>query len=158
MKKVTGKDIVVLLGIFLLIVCVNFIGGFFTKEGLYVWYQGLEKAPWNPPDFVFGPVWAFLYIMIALSVWTIYLSKGKKELCYILFGLQLFFNVVWTICFFAWQSPLLALIDIVILDVLVLFTIIAFSKVSRVAAWLLVPYFFWILYASSLNIYIYVVN
>ena len=158
MKKVTVKEIGVLLGFFLLIVCVNFVGGFFSQESLYTWYQGLQKAPWNPPDFVFGPVWTLLYIMIALSVWTIYLSKGKKALCYTLFGVQLFFNMVWTLCFFALQSPLLALVDIVILDVHVLATIVVFARVSRIAAWLLIPYFLWILYATSLTIYIYIMN
>lgn len=158
MRKILAKDVAVLLGIFALIVCVQFLGSFFAIEGVYCWYRSLQTAPWNPPNYVFGPIWSILYILMAISVWLIYLSKGSKGLCYTLFGVGLFFNLVWTLCFFSWQNVLLALIDIAILDVIVFLTIIAFYRVSSIAAYLLIPYLLWIFYATSLNIYIYVFN
>lgn len=159
MKEKSSKDIGVLLLIFLTIVSIQGLGAYFTSSSLSTWYEGLIRPSWTPPNWLFGPVWSLLYIMMSVSVWLVYRSKnGKKTSCYTLFGLQLFFNFLWTILFFRLQNPLLALIDILLLDFFLVLTITVFYKKSKLAALLLLPYLFWVLYASTLNVGIYILN
>jgi benzodiazapine receptor len=159
MKKIQMKDFGVLLGIFLIIVAIQGLGAYFTSSSLSTWYAGLVRPSWTPPNWLFGPVWSLLYIMMSVSVWFVYLAKKRqKGLCYFLFSVQMIFNFLWTILFFRMESPLLGLIDILLLDVFLLFTILCFYRQSKPAAWLLVPYFCWVVYASTLNFGIYLIN
>ncbi len=134
---------------------------FTTADSLGNWYANLHKPPFNPPDWIFGPVWTTLYIMMGISVFLIW-RKGIDDkvvrIALACFIVQLFLNAIWTPLFFGLRSPLLGLIDIVLLLNAVIVTIFAFSKISRPAALLLIPYLAWVSFATVLNAALYLMN
>jgi benzodiazapine receptor len=117
------------------------------------WYASLHKPSWNPPAWVFGPVWTLLYTMMAVSAWLVWrrggfaLQRGALSL----FLAQLALNAAWTPLFFGLHLPGLAFVDIALLWLGIVATIAAFRRVHRGAAWLLVPYLLWVSFASVLN-------
>jgi benzodiazapine receptor len=117
------------------------------------WYASLEKPWWNPPGWLFGPVWTLLYTMMAVAAWLVWrrggfaLQRGPLTL----FLAQLAFNAAWTPLFFDLHRPGLAFVDIVLLWLTLTATIIAFLRVHRGAARLLAPYLIWVTFASVLN-------
>jgi tryptophan-rich sensory protein len=133
--------------------------GALTMNG--TWYATLNKPWFTPPGYVFGPVWTVLYILMGVSVYLV-ISHGweKKPVKYgvLLFGLQLVANLVWSFFFFGLQSPPLALVDIILLLALIIATIVAFNRVSKPAAVLLVPYLAWVCIATALNVGIVLLN
>lgn len=128
------------------------IGSFFTAESVSTWYLTLEKPSFNPPSWVFAPVWTTLYALMGISAYLVFVS-GKKEsrFALIVFALQLALNTLWSLAFFGLQSPLYGLIVIIALWIAIVWTIIKFYPISRNAAYLLVPYILWISFASILN-------
>ena len=135
--------------------------GLIANTGMNAWFDALNKPSWNPPAFLFAPVWTFLYLLMGISLWLIWKSAApvaQKSNAIILFSLQLFLNFWWSIIFFKFHSPAFALVDIILLLILILFTIISFSKLSKPAAWLLVPYIAWVSFATILNYSIWVLN
>ena len=118
------------------------------------WYSTLIKPPFTPPSWVFSPAWAILYITIILSfiLFATKITVQNKRNGYWFFWLQILFNILWSPAFFVLKNPVLALICIIILDILVFFNIKEFYKVSKLSAWLLLPYMIWILFATYLNI------
>jgi len=120
------------------------------------WYSELQKAPWTPPDYVFGPIWTVLYILMAASYFLIRKTKQCIKYCDALnyFFLQLFFNLMWSFIFFDMKMPLYALIDMILIIAFTCMTYVAFSKFSKTAARLLIPYILWLGVAFSLNLYI----
>jgi translocator protein len=143
---------------------VEIIGDWLTQSSVKSWYLTLKKPSWTPPNWLFGPVWTFLYGLMSVSVWMIWLKQQRGGFqrsfvaAYLLFGLQLFLNCLWSGLFFWKQNPALALIDILLLWIVLLLTIFEFKKHSFLAALLLVPYFLWITYAVTLNAAIWVHN
>ena len=141
---------------------IGLFGSFFTTaDTLNNWYAGLRKPPFNPPDWIFGPVWTMLYIMMGVAAFLVW-RKGLEDkvvrialACYIV---QLTLNAIWTPLFFGLQSPLLGLIDIVLLINAIIVTIFAFFQISRPAAILLIPYLAWICFATVLNASLYFLN
>ncbi|OGZ32501.1 MAG: TspO protein [Candidatus Portnoybacteria bacterium RBG_13_40_8] len=131
------------------------IGSFFTTPAVRGWYPTLIKPSFNPPNWLFAPVWTTLFLMMGIAMFLIW-KKEKRGLT--IFFAQLFFNVLWSIMFFGLKSPLLGFIVIVILWFLILATIVKFFKVSKTAGWLLVPYIFWVTFASILNFSILILN
>lgn len=125
-----------------------------TIKAIPGWYAGLNKPFFSPPNWIFGPVWSTLYLLMGISVYLIW-SKGlttqKQRMALIFFSIQLFFNFLWSILFFGLKSPTLALIDIVLLWLAILITMIKFEKSSKFAAYLFLPYFFWVSFALILN-------
>ena len=124
---------------------------FLTQSGVHGWYVTAAKPPYNPPG------WTTLYIMMGVALYLIWKSRTDKKLkqtALILFSVQLLLNFLWSFIFFYAQRTGWAFIDIVALWITILFTIIWFSKISPAAAWLLVPYIFWVSFASLLNFYI----
>jgi translocator protein len=117
------------------------------------WYASLEKPAWNPPGWIFGPVWSALYAMMAVAAWLVWKRGGfaaqRKALG--LFLAQLFLNALWTPLFFGLQQPGLAFAEILLLWLVIVATLIAFRRVSRPAFWLLVPYLAWVSFAAVLN-------
>jgi len=117
------------------------------------WYAALEKPSWNPPGWIFGPVWTALYTMMAVAAWMVWKQGGfaaqRKPLS--LFLIQLALNAAWTPMFFGLQRPDLALIVILFLWAAIAATIRAFRPASKPAAWLLVPYLAWVTFATVLN-------
>ena len=141
---------------------VGLFGSFFTTaDSLNNWYAGLRKPPFNPPDWVFGPVWTTLYIMMGISaflVWRKGLENKPVRIVLVCYIVQLALNAIWTPLFFGLHSPLLGLIDIVLLLNAVIVTIFAFSKISRPAGLLLIPYLVWVSFATVLNASLYLLN
>ena len=124
------------------------------------WYANLNKPSWNPPGWVFGPVWTMLYFMMAYSAWTVWKRGGwaaqRKPLFYFL--TQLVLNAAWTPLFFGLHKPGLALVNIVLLGLTIVITMIHFWRVSPAAGYLLAPYLAWVSFASCLNFTIWKMN
>ncbi len=138
----------------------GFVGSYFTMPSIETWYAELNKPELNPPNFIFAPVWTALYILMGISLFLVYSSDKKinKKTPLVLFGIQLILNSSWSIIFFGLQNPQLAMINIVILWIFILLTILSFSKISKVAGIILVPYLLWVTFASYLNLAIYLLN
>ena len=122
------------------------------------WYAELVKPAWTPPNWLFGPVWTALYVMIAVAGWLVWRRQSRVGTPLVLWGTQLVLNGIWSWLFFGLERPGLAALDIVVLLVLIATTALAFMRVSRVAALLLVPYLAWVGFASALNIAIWQLN
>jgi len=141
---------------------VGFFGSLFTTaESLNNWYANLNKPSFNPPDWIFGPVWATLYIMMGIAaflVWRKGLDNKLVRLALLLFVIQLALNALWTPLFFGLRSPLLGLIDIVLLLPAIVMTIVCFFKIFLWPALLLIPYLAWASFAAVLNASIYTLN
>lgn len=148
--------------VFLLIIAaVQLLGSLWTFSSVKTWYPSLSKPLWNPPAYVFGPVWTTLYLMIALSGWRIFITKGdikRKNKALTLYGMQLFFNLMWSFFFFYLRSPLLGMLDILCLLIFLFYTIQAFHRIDKTASWLLVPYLLWTVYAMTLNVALWRLN
>jgi benzodiazapine receptor len=123
------------------------------------WYADAEKAPWNPPNWLFGPAWTLLYTLMSVAAWLVWRERHRLPVrrALTLYVGQLVLNALWTPVFFGLYPALgtpalwIALVIILALDVAVLLTMLAFWRVSRGAAWLLVPYWAWVLFATTLN-------
>jgi len=124
------------------------------------WYSSLQKAPWTPPNYVFGIVWPILYTMMAVSFLMVWKNKKCFPYCnpLTMFFIQLGFNLIWTTLFFKLKMPLLALIDIMLIIYFAFITQQAFSKINKFAGYLLIPYIGWLLLAFTMNLYIAVMN
>ncbi len=135
------------------------IGGFFTAGAVQEWYPTLVKPSWNPPAWVFGPVWSLLYGMMAVAVWLIWGQRGGAIAVPItFFALQLLLNAAWSPLFFGLQNTAAALFDIVLLWLSIAATLWLFLKRSKLAGLLLVPYLLWVSFAAVLNFSIWQLN
>ena len=136
------------------------LGGLASAGGVDGWYQAAAKPPWTPPDAVFGPVWTILYAGMAVAAWRVWDRYGWAGARGALttYGVQLALNCAWSPVFFGAQQVGAGLAVILCLDAAILATIIAFHRLDRAAAALLVPYLAWCLYASTLNAGILVLN
>ena len=135
--------------------------GFFTISGVESWYQTIQKPSWNPPNWIFGPVWTTLYVMMGIAlflVWKEDTSEELKKIALALFAVQLTLNFFWSFIFFNQQQPGWALVEIIAMWFFILLTIFAFAQVNKTAAWLLVPYISWVSFASILNYTIWQLN
>ena len=150
-------QIVALLGWIALTFCASATAVFVKTDG---WYAAVEKPHWNPPSWVFGPVWTALYMMMALAAWLIWRRGGWKAQRgpLTLYLVQLALNALWTPLFFGLHRPDLAFFEIVILAVAIYGTVMVFWRVKRVAALLLVPYALWTTFAAVLNFTIWRLN
>lgn len=140
---------------------IGFIGSQYTIAEIPGWYAGLQKPTWNPPNWLFGPVWTLLYILMGIAaylVWKTLPQSAFKKWGLFLYALQLVLNLLWTYLFFSKHQLGAALIEIVVLWLTIFCTIIAFSKVNKTAAWLLVPYISWVSFATMLNYTIWQLN
>ena len=137
------------------------VGSIFTSPSIQTWYTTLQKPSFTPPNWLFAPVWLTLFFLMGISlylVWNKGLKNKRVKNSLYLFGLQLILNAVWSLLFFGLRSPFLGLIEIVFLWVFILLTILKFYKISRTAAWLLVPYIVWVSVALMLNFSIWWLN
>ena len=122
------------------------------------WYAALAKPAWTPPNWLFGPVWTVLYALIAVSAWLVWRAQPRLGVPLGLWFAQLGLNTIWSWLFFGLERPGLAAIDILVLLVAIIATAVAFARASRAAALLLVPYAFWVGFATVLNIAIWRLN
>ncbi len=152
------------------------IGSFFTTPSIAGWYAGIVKPSLNPPAWVFGPVWTTLFALMGISLFLIWkqhshilpsttLRTGQNvrmlriwKIGMVAFFIQLFLNVIWSIIFFGFHSPGWALVDIVLLWLAIVWTMVVFYKISRLATYLLVPYILWVSFAAYLNYAIWLLN
>ncbi|MCW5729498.1 MAG: tryptophan-rich sensory protein [Alphaproteobacteria bacterium] len=139
---------------------VSGLGGFLTSLSVDTWYQELEKPPYNPPDWIFAPVWSLLYVMIAVAGWLVWRRTEIRaaQPAFALYGAQLALNLLWSALFFGLRSPLLGLVGIVALWLAIAATLIAFTRYERLAAALLAPYLAWVTFAFFLNLAIWRLN
>ena len=133
------------------------IGGLFTASSVSTWYVTLNKPSFNPPSWIFGPVWTILYLLMGISLYLVWIKKYSKP-AFVVFGLQLVLNALWSILFFGLNVPLYAFIEIVFLWVAILMTIIYFYRINRTSAYLLIPYILWVSFATVLNFAIFLLN
>jgi tryptophan-rich sensory protein len=143
-----------MLGLFILaVVAVSVLGGLATASGTSDWYPTLRKPPWTPPDWVFGPAWTTLYILMAIAAWLVWQRRRTAEVrgALVMWWAQLALNLLWSIMFFGLRQPLWALVEIVALWIAIAATIALFARVRTLAALLLVPYIAWVTFAISLN-------
>ncbi|MBP8115793.1 MAG: tryptophan-rich sensory protein [Chitinophagaceae bacterium] len=142
-------------------VAVGGISGFFTATGVDSWYQTINKPSWNPPGWIFGPVWTTLYVMMGIALFLVWKSDSSdilKKTAIALFAIQLILNFFWSFIFFDQQQIGWALLEIIVMWIFILLTIFAFGNVSKLAAWLLVPYVSWVSFATILNYTIWKLN
>lgn len=130
-----------------------------TASEIDGWYGTLEKPTWNPPNWVFGPVWTTLYLMMSVSAWLVWKSPQRKSLMplYLFIG-QLVLNVAWSWVFFGLHEPGWAFLEIVFLWLAIVATIISFTRCSPIAAIIMLPYLAWVTFASFLNFSIWQMN
>jgi len=137
------------------------IGSTFTASAIPEWYATLVKPSFSPPNWVFAPAWTLLYILMGLAaarVWQRGLQNPQVRTALVVFLIQLILNMLWSVLFFGLRSPLYGLVDILFLWAMILATIAQFSKVSTLAAALLIPYILWVTFASGLNLGIFLLN
>jgi benzodiazapine receptor len=136
------------------------VGGLATSSGLASWYQGLERPSWNPPNWIFGPVWTILYLMMASAAWLVWRESRQQKTgaALTIFMAQLVLNVLWSVIFFGLQQPGLAFVEIIVLWVSIAATLFCFAPISRLAAGLMVPYLLWVAFAAVLNFKIWSLN
>jgi len=138
---------------------VGAVAGFFTQQGVNTWFTTIQKPSWNPPSWIFAPVWTTLYVMMGIAFYLVWKQDSTaKRPAITLWSLQLVLNFLWSFIFFYWHHIGWALVDIICLWVLILLTIFAFARISKTAAWLLVPYISWVTFATLLNYAIYHLN
>ena len=121
------------------------------------WYAGLRKPAWNPPNWLFAPVWTVLYALMAVGAWLVWRETGLSREAG-LFVLQLALNAAWTWLFFGLKRPALALAEMVVLWLAIAATLVAFWNVRPLAGWLLVPYLLWVTFATGLTVAVWRLN
>lgn len=139
---------------FSLAVCfgVSAVGARWTTGEIPTWYRTLVRPSFAPPNWVFGPVWTLLYLLMAVAVWRVWLSTGPLRTQGLwLFAVQLAFNLAWSWIFFRKHAMGAALVEIVVLWALIGATTLVFARVDTIAAWLMTPYWAWVTFASVLN-------
>ncbi len=137
------------------------IGSLFTSSSVSGWYSLIEKPAFNPPNWVFAPVWTFLYLLMGIAaflIWRRGLDKKEVRSALIIFLFQLTLNLFWSFLFFGLQNPGIAFTEIISLWFAILATILAFFQISKVAAVLLIPYILWVSFAAFLNYSIWNLN
>lgn len=153
------KSLLVLLGLVLVSLSAGFLGTIFTISNIPSWYAGLNKPFFTPPNYLFGPVWTFLYFSMGLAAWLAWLKKVPAvKSALTLFFIQLALNAIWTPLFFGLHWLLIAYIEIIVLWIFIIWTMIRFWRLDRTAGMLLVPYLLWVSYASFLNLALWWLN
>lgn len=148
------KRFLSLAGFVCLVFLIGWAGHELTFASVRDWYVTLKKPVWTPPSWVFGPTWTVLYFMIAVSGWLVWIKakpSSMRRFSFFVYGAQLAANLSWSYFFFFLRSPLMGLFDIIILMILIGFNTYLFFRLYRPAGILLIPYFFWTLFASVLN-------
>ena len=134
---------------------IGYLSGIATQSGVNTWFPTLVKPSFNPPAWVFAPVWSLLYIMMGVAagmVWNrIDQDRANVKKALLFFAIQLALNALWSVLFFALHNPLLALIEIIILWLMIYETYLKFRKIDKLAGWLFIPYLLWVSFATVLN-------
>lgn len=160
------------------------VGSLFTTPEIGYWYKTLKKPSFNPPNWIFGPVWTIIFVLMGISLYLVWLKKWhpqnkiglkstlmqnslsqrffsgswQKINIILIFAVQLILNILWSIIFFGMHSVGLAFFELLMLWSAIIFTIVNFYRVSKVAALLLLPYILWVSFAAILNLVIFLIN
>ncbi|MEO5593109.1 MAG: TspO/MBR family protein [Chitinophagaceae bacterium] len=140
---------------------IGLLGGIFTAPEIQTWFLHLNKPLWNPPNWLFAPVWTSLYLLMGIAFYLIWKAKAgidTKRWAIIIFIAQFALNFMWSYIFFKEHQMGWAFVEIVVLWIAIFCTIIAFSRINTTAAWLLVPYISWVSFAAILNYTIWQMN
>jgi tryptophan-rich sensory protein len=140
---------------------IGFLGSLATQTSIGGWYLQLDKPSFNPPNWIFGPVWTVLYILMGIAagiVWNKGFYHKWVQIALYHFGFQLLLNASWSLLFFGLMEPFWALLDIIALFIVLLLTIKWFKIVNKTAAYLLIPYAIWVAFAAVLNFEIWRLN
>jgi tryptophan-rich sensory protein len=148
-----GREILGLVVFLVLCLAVSGIGGAITVTSVDTWYQSLHKPLFNPPDWIFAPVWTILYILMAIAGWRVWrhAQSESRRKAFMIFAMQLGLNLAWSFLFFGLQQIGLAFLEIVILLLAIIANTILFWRVERLAGALFVPYVLWVALATVLN-------
>ena len=146
---------------FLIIISVTFIapaiGGYITNTFKEPWYSELNLAFFNPPSWVFAPVWTILYIFMSIAVWNIW-NEFKNKKILIIYFIHLFFNASWSIVFFCFHQIFLALLNLIIIIIFIIYLMWLYKKLNKLSFYLMLPYLLWSSYALVLNFSIMILN
>ena len=158
--KISGKA--ARLGVSMLLpLLVGGVAGWATAQGVRDWYPTLVKPPFNPPAWVFGPVWTLLYILMGVAFFLVWVRKTENPFAgraMAAWGIQLLLNFFWSFFFFWGRAPGWAFLEILLLLAALVWTLVLFFRVSRWAGWLMTPYLAWVGFASILNASIWLLN
>lgn len=136
-------------------VAIGYLSGTVTQESILTWYPSLIKPSFNPPNWIFGPVWSMLYIMMGVAAGLIWdRMENEKEIvknALIIFAIQLTLNALWSYLFFGLRNPMVAGIEIILLWLMIFETYTQFVKINKIAGYLLLPYLAWVSFATVLN-------
>ena len=135
----------------------SFIGGITTFKFKEPWYSTLVKPSFNPPDWVFGPVWTILYILMAIAIWNVWIKSKNINVVYLYF-IHLFFNTTWSVVFFGFNQIELALINLIVLNLFIVILFLKYKVISKLSAYLMIPYFLWCCFAFLLNLNLMMLN
>ncbi len=165
MMRMKRQDWILLAECVVLCELAGVAGSVFTFPAITGWYATLAKPSFTPPSWVFGPAWTILYALMGAALYLVWREKAHNtenssevKPALFVFGLQLALNVLWSVVFFGLRAPGAALFEIILLWISVIASIVFFLRVSRDAALLLVPYFFWVSFAATLNFYVWLLN
>ena len=136
----------------------SLIGGFATLNYKEPWYSLLNKPIFNPPDWIFAPVWTTLYLMMTLAIWLFWHSSNKDIKTINIYLAQIVINTTWSIVFFVFHQILFSIFVLILLIILIIILIKKFSKVNLISAYLMIPYLLWCCFALVLNLSIYLLN
>ena len=136
----------------------SLIGGLATINFKEPWYSQLIQPSFNPPDWIFAPVWTTLYLMMTVAIWFFWHSKNRNMNTVYIYFIHLIFNTTWSIIFFVFHNIFLALITLVILIVLIIILIVRFKRVNLLSTYLMIPYLLWCCYALILNLNLLILN
>ncbi len=154
------KKVLLLICCILLVMAIGGISGFATADGVNGWYRTLNKPSFNPPNYLFGPVWSLLYLLMGVSLFLILRSPKSpaRSKAIAIFSSQLALNFLWSIIFFKFHYPGLALAEIILMWAMILWMIISFYRINKTAALIQLPYIAWVSFASILNAAIFYLN
>tara|TARA_Y100001970_G_C13904474_1_gene685356 strand:- start:343 stop:810 length:468 start_codon:yes stop_codon:yes gene_type:complete len=136
----------------------SFIGGLVTFSFKEPWYSELIKSNYNPPDWIFAPVWTTLYLMMTFAIWFFWHSKNRDINTIYIYFIHIVFNTTWSVVFFGFHNIFLALINLIILIFLIVALVVRFSRVNKVSSYLMIPYLLWSSFALFLNINLLILN
>ncbi|MFW0861984.1 MAG: TspO/MBR family protein [Candidatus Komeilibacteria bacterium] len=139
----------------------GFVGSFFNSPAIDGWYAGIDKPFFNPPNWIFAPVWTILFILMGIAaaiIWNKGLESDAVKIALMVFIFHLVLNILWSMFFFGMQNPGLAFIEIVVLWLMIILVMYLFYQLDHRAAYLLIPYILWVSFAAVLNYSIWQLN
>ncbi len=147
-----------LIGFIIITFAASGISSFATRISKEPWYSSINKPSFNPPDWVFAPVWTTLYVFMAIAVWLIWTNSKKIKKIFYVYFIHLFINATWSVIFFGFHEIFLALINIVLIIFFIIWLIKLYLPINKMSAYLMIPYLAWCSYAFILNLNLYLLN